>query len=714
MLRTNRKLRIVPLMTLWVALTFFLNAVTLLKAIGVDEKKPPETRRDNVKEILHGVEIIDPYRWLEEQNSPETRAWIDAENAYTQSMIGTLPGRDKIEHRLTELMKIDVINRPLARHGRYFFTKRLADQDLSVIYMRQGLRGEDQVLIDPHGMSADHTTSVNLQTVSNDGTLLVYGIRQGGEDEISVHILDIDKKQELPDRLPRARYFGISVLPDNSGYYYTRFGPKGPRIYFHKMGTDPGKDRLIFGEGYDSGKIIFARLSDDGRYLLIHVLYGSAASKTEVYFQNLASGGQITPVVNDIDARFIGAIAGDELFLQTNWQAPNKRILSVDLKQVPQNPGEWREVIPTSKATISGFSLAGGKLFVNTLENVVSKVKVYEPDGRFVQDIEFPTIGTVGNVSGQWDSEEAFFTYSSFLIPTTIYRYDVAHGTKDIWARTNVPITSDNFEVKQVWYKSKDGTRIPMFLVHSKGLKLDGSNPSLLTGYGGFNISLTASFSSLAAIWVENGGVFARPSLRGGGEFGEEWHQAGMRANKQNVFDDFIAAAEWLIQNGYTKPSKLAISGGSNGGLLVGAALTQRPDLFKAVVCTYPLLDMVRYHKFLVAKFWVPEYGSSDDAEQFKYILKYSPYQNVKQGTKYPAVLFITGDSDTRVAPLHARKMAALLQASTVSENPVLLLYDTKSGHSGGRPVSKRIEEFTDWLSFLAWQLGMSEEMTSK
>jgi len=334
-------------------------------------------------------------------------------------------------------------------------------------------------------------------------------------------------------------------------------------------------------------------------------------------------------------------------------------------------------------------------------------VGVFGPEGKHLRDIAFPTLGSVGGVNGRWDSQEAFFSFTSFHIPTTIYRYDVAKGNQEVWARLEVPINSERFEVKQVWYESKDKTKVPMFIVHAKGLKLDGSHPTLLTGYGGFNLSRTPGFSSLAALWVERGGVYAVANLRGGGEFGEEWHKAGMLEKKQNVFDDFLAAAEWLIKNGYTHPSKLAISGGSNGGLLVGAALTQRPDLFQAVVCAYPLLDMIRYHKFLVARFWVPEYGSSENPDQFKYIYAYSPYHHVKPGTKYPAVLFITGDSDTRVDPLHARKMAALLQSATGSDKPMLLHYDTKAGHSGGLPVSKQIDDLTDELSFLFWQLGV-------
>jgi|GEM_PF-114489 len=692
-------------------LVLFIAALSSLaiwaRAQGQAPKSPPKTRTDNIKDVIHGVVVVDPYRWLEDQKSSETRAWIDAQNQYTQSILSSLPGRERLKQRLTELMKIDTISMPSVRNGRYFFSKRQADQDLAVIYMREGLNGKDEVLIDPHPMSPDRTTSVSLMSVSKDGALIVYGVRQGGEDEVVLKLFDVDARKDLSDQMPKARYTGISIKPDRSGFYYSRHGSDGPRVYYHAIGTNPTGDEEIFGKGYGPDKIIGAGLSQDGRYLLITVFHGAAADKTELYYQDVARRGPITPIVNDIAASFTGSIAGDHLFLQTNWQAPNGRILAVDLAAPAR--ANWREIIPaSSEAVIQGFSLAGGKLFVNYLQSVASRVKVFEPSGKHVRDIAFPSIGSVSGVSGQWDSDEAFFTFTSFHIPATIYRYDVAKGSQDVWARQEVPIKSDNFEVKQVWYESKDKTKIPMFIVHARGIKLDGSNPTLLTGYGGFNVSRTPGFSAQAAFWVESGGVFALPNLRGGGEFGEEWHRAGMLDKKQNVFDDFIAAAEWLIKNGYTKPSKLAISGGSNGGLLVGAALTQRPELFQAVVCSYPLLDMVRYHKFLVARFWVPEYGSSEDPDQFKYIYAYSPYHRVKKGEKYPAVLFITGDADTRVDPLHARKMTALLQAATGSGKPVLLSYDTKAGHSGGFPVSKQIENLTDEMSFLFWQLGVA------
>ena len=690
-----------------------LLASTLLSLNGVlcsaqEHKAPPTTRVDNVTETLHGLTITDPYRWLEDQTSPETRAWINAQNEYTSSILGALPIRARIRERLTQLLKIDTVATPFARGGRYFLSKRRADQNQAVIHVRRGLRGKDEVLLDPNTMSADQLTSVQIQDISSDGKLLAYSVRRGGEDEVTISLLDVDTRKELDDRLPKGR-IAVSLMPDKTGFYYSRFTNNvGGRIYYHAMGTDPAKDIEVFGKGYGPQVYVGANVSPDGRYLFLVAGHGSAGDRTEIYFQDLRARGPITPIVNDINAGFSADVAGDHLYLLTNWNAPNRHILDVDLKKPARE--EWREVVPEGPSVISGISAVGGKLFVEYLEDAVSRTRVFDPSGKFVRDIAFPAMGTATGMSGDWDRDEAFYTFSSFEQPTTIYRYEISSGRQEVFARIKVPFRSDRIEVKQVWYESKDKTRIPMFLVYKKGLKLDGSNPVFLTGYGGFNVSRTPGFSSLAAYWAESGGVYALPNLRGGGEFGEKWHKAGMLSNKQNVFDDFISAAEWLIKNNYTKPSKLAISGGSNGGLLVGAAMTQRPELFQAVVCSYPLLDMIRYQDFLVARFWVPEYGSAEDAEQFKYIYDYSPYHRVKKGEKYPAVLFVTGDADTRVAPLHARKMTALVQASTGSARPVLLHYNTKAGHSGGLPVSQIIEDQTDELSFLFWQLGIKAD----
>ena len=684
----------------------------LVASVGVPagaSSGPPPTRRDDVVDDYHGVRVPDPYRWLEDQNSPETRAWIEAQDGFSRPILDGLAGRDALRRRLTALMDVDVIGLPREEGGRYFFYRRKAGEDLFVIYVRQGLEGPDRVLIDPHPLSPDHSTSVNLEDVSKDGKLAVYGVRLGGKDEVSLHLRNVDTGEDLPDVLPEADYYGVALKPDKSGFYYARRSPQGPRVYYHALGSDPANDREIFGEGLGSGDLAFCRLSDDGRYLMIEIAHGSAAEKTEIYLQDLASASPVRPVVNDVTARFSASLAGDRMYIETNWDAPNGRVFLTDLATPTRE--HWREVIPQGDSVIASVTPAGGKVFVNYVHDAHSELAVFAADGSDRREIALPTLGTTTGVAGRWERPEAFFEFTSFTDAGTIYRYHVPQAQARVWAQVKVPLQREDFEVHQVWYTSKDGTKVPMFVSYRKGLKLDGSNPTLMTGYGGFDISLTPGFSAEAAAWVESGGVFAVPNLRGGGEFGEKWHKAGMLQNKQNVFDDFLAAAEWLIHRRYTNPSKLGITGQSNGGLLVGAALTQRPDLFRAVVCRYPLLDMLRYQDFLVARFWVPEYGSAENRDQFKYIYAYSPYQHVKEGTRYPAVLLVSGDGDTRVAPLHARKMAAMLQWAARSEDgsarPILLSYDTKSGHSGGRPLSKQIDELTDELSFFAWQLGI-------
>jgi prolyl oligopeptidase len=682
------RMRMRPFLLLW--------AVVSLWA-----QNPPATPAHNVTESIHGVKITDPYRWLEEQESPETRAWISKQNAYTRSRLDSIPQRDAIRNRLSELMRFDDTQAPVPAGGRYFFLRREAGQDQPVLYVREG--GKDRALVDPNPMSSGHNTSVELLDVTPDGKLLAYGLRKGGEDESTVTLLDIDSGKELPDRLPRGRY-SVAIRPDHKGFYYGRHTDVD-RVFYHPMGADPSKDVKIFGGGYSAEYGIGPAVSEDGRYLLITVVRGSAADETEIHIQDLAAGGAIKPVIQGIPARFLGQIGGGTLFVQTNWKAANGRLLAIDLR----NPARerWREIVPAGADALDSFGLAGGRVFLNYVHNVSTVIRVCREDGKSAGEIPMPAaIGTATAVSGQWSGREAFFRFDSFHTPPTVWRYDTGTAKTTVWARPKVPVDPERFELKQVWYSSKDGTKVPMFLMHPKGMKLDGSNPALLTGYGGFTVSMTPEYSAAAVLWAEREGVFAMPSLRGGGEFGEKWHLAGMRADKQNVFDDFTSAAEWLVRNKYTNPAKLGIMGGSNGGLLVGAAMTQRPDLFRAVVCAYPLLDMLRYDRFLVAKWWVPEYGSASDPEQFKWLYAYSPYQHVKAGVKYPAVLFVTGDSDTRVAPLHARKMAALVQASTASKLPVLLRYDTSAGHSRGQALTSRIDESADELAFMSWQLA--------
>ncbi|HZD96395.1 MAG TPA: prolyl oligopeptidase family serine peptidase, partial [Candidatus Sulfotelmatobacter sp.] len=584
--------------TLPLLLTFFLTVVIHAAAALENPHEaaspiaaPPRTTVNEVKEMLYGTEIVDPYRWLEDQNSPETRAWIDAQNAYTDSLISKFPGREALRQQVGALIKIDTMNTPTVSSNRYFFTRRTADQDQASLFMRKGLIGKDELLVDPLPLSPNHTVTVSLSWGTTDGKLIAYSVRQGGADEVVPHLYDVDEHKELSDAFPKARYSGFSVLDDKSGVYFTRLTPEGPRVFFHKIGADTASDIEIFGKGYGPEKIISSRLSDDSRYLDIIVSHGAAADHTEVYVKDVVHNGPVVTVVKDFPAIFLGQIAGDRMYVRTNWKAPRWRIMEVDLKNPAMD--KWREVVPQGDGVLEGMSLVGGKLAVRITQNVVPHLKIFETSGKFVREVPAPALGSISGLSGDWNSNETFYSFTSYHIPQTIYRYDIATGKQTVWFESKVPIESAKYEVKQVWYTSKDGTKIPMFLAHARGLKLDGTNPVLLTGYGGFNLSSTPAFNSFGAAWLANGGVYAVANLRGGGEFGEDWHHAGMLEKKQNVFDDFISAAEWLIQNKYTSPSKLAIRGSSNGGLLVGAALTQRPDLFGAVICGYPLLDMV-------------------------------------------------------------------------------------------------------------------------
>ena len=666
---------------------------------------PPAARIDSTKDTYGTTIVADPYRWLEDQNSPETRAWIDAEQKCTESALSKLPGRAELSKRLTDLLHTDSFEAPVERGGRYFFRKRLAGQDLSLLYVRRGLNAADEILINPLPWSSDHSSSVTLENVSRDGRFVFYGRRDGGQDEITPRVLDVETKTTLPEAFPKARYFGLELTPDNKGVYYSRVTPDGPRAFYHVMGRDAAKDKLIYGNTLGKEKILTLQLSEDGTYLVYLIIYGSGSEKTEIYVQNVKENGPVVAAVNDEKSIFYPTIAGGHFFILTNWKAPQWHVFSTSFA-TPQRE-HWREVVPAGDVHLESVAASGGKLIGQYTHNATSELKVFDADGKPERSIALPSLGSVGATTGRWESPELFFSFESYNFSSSIFRYDVKRARSEVWAKDKVPFDSTAFEIQQVWYESRDKTRVPMFLFHKKGLKVDGSNPVLLTGYGGFDISETPYYWPLALVWAERGGILADANLRGGGEFGEDWHRAGMFGKKQTVFDDFIAAAEYLIAGKYTTSSKLAIDGTSNGGLLVGAAMTQRPDLFRAVVCGYPLLDMLRYQKFFEGPYWVPEYGTAENLDQFRYLYEYSPYHRVVGGAKYPSALFVTGDGDTRVAPLHARKMAARLQAATVSNRPILLLYDTKSGHSGGRPINKIIEENTDVLSFLFWQLGV-------
>jgi len=672
------------------------------KATSASAPPIPPTEVRVVTDTVNGVSIADPYRWLEDQNSPETRAWIEKQNAYTDTMMASAPDTGKFASRIKQLLDVEQMGTPAVAGGRYFFSKRGVGQDQFSIYMRESATGPDILLIDPAPMDPKHTTNVGLIDVTHDGKSIAYYIRHGGADEIEVHFYDVDNRKDMGAVLPVARYFGVSMTPDARNVYYTRY--LGKEQYVYRRAVSGGDEENLFGKGYGSDKIVGSGLSEDGKYLLIEVSYGSAAKKTESYIKNLSTDGPIVTIEKDLEARQSINIAGDTLVIETNWNAPNERVMVAPASDPVR--ANWKEIIPENKnAALQSLSLAGGKLFATYLENVKPRVIQYDVDGKQEREIKFDTIGTLSGVSGKWDSPVAFYRFQSFALPSTLYTFDVPTGKTSVFFQPNVPVDSKQFNVEQVWYTSKDGTKVPMFLFSRKGLQKNGKNPTYLTGYGGFNLTQQPTFSASAVTWVENGGLWALPNLRGGGEFGEKWHEAGMLANKQNTFDDFAAAAQYLIKEKYTSSRHLGVAGGSNGGLLVTALTTQHPDLAHAVVVSYPLVDMVRFHKFLVGPFWVPEYGSADDPAQFKTIYAYSPYQHVMKGTKYPAMLFITGDADTRVAPLHARKMTALMQASTGSTNPVMLRYHVSGGHSGGDPVNVQVKNAAETLAFLMWQL---------
>jgi prolyl oligopeptidase len=693
-----------------VLLTFFATAADVPQrevrgAHGITLPPPPATEAKPVTETVAGHTLTDPYRWLEDQDSPETRAWIDAQMHYTEQYLSQVKIRPDIVKRLTELEHVETVGIPVERNDTYFYNKRLPDENQASIYVRKGLHGSDERLIDATKLSADQNTSVHINDVSKDASLLVYGVREGGADEETVHLLNVAERKELSDVLPRARYQGVSLSPDKQGLYYAKYEQTGTSVYFHRLGSAVDSDQLIFGKEYKGERLgqmelIAARVTENGRYLIIVVSHGVPAKRVDIYSKDLrAPDAELREMIRGIDSRFMPVNYGDDLYVLTDYHAENYRVVKVGMSDPAE--AKWQTVVPESKDAISGISIAGGKLFVTGLHDVVTETRIFSLDGKQIGTISYPTLGSASEVRGRQDSNHSFYTFESFNIPPVVYHYDVATGKAEVFAKPKVPFNSDEYEVKQVFYNSKDGTRVPMFISSKKGLKRDGTTPTLMFAYGGFLIPMTAHWDPEFAWWMEQGGFYAQPNLRGGGEYGEGWHKAGMFEKKQNVFDDFFAAAEYLVHNKYTSPEHLAIRGRSNGGLLMGAALTQRPDLFGAVWVGYPLLDMIRFQKFLVGRWWTSEYGSAEDPEQYAYLIKYSPYQNVKPGTKYPAIMLNTGDSDTRVAPLHARKMTAELQADDASDRPVLLHYELKAGHSAGVSIQQLVNDTADELAFL-------------
>jgi len=681
---------------------------------------PPKAEVKPVVDLYHGTRVVDNYRWLEDGNSAETQKWVADEMAYTRSLLDPLPERDAIHQRLTELLAIGSITPPMIAGKHYFYTKREGMQNQPVLYVRDTLSGPDRILLDANQLAADGTIALDWFQPSDNGKYVAYGTSQSGSEMSTLHIIETKSGATLPDTIERTRAATIAWLHDNSGFYYTRYPKRGDvpagqemynrHVFFHELGTDPDTDDLIFGEGRDPEDWPSVFLSNDGRWLLIHVSQGW--TKSELFLMDTHGKNPPSRLTTGKDFNYMAEVCDGKIYITTNEDAPRYRVFVTDAGNFDRET--WKETIPQTDAVLQGVSVYGGKLFAQYEQNATSQLKIFDLEGKKLNDLALPAIGTVFGTGGRWNRDELFYGFHSFTFAPSVYRYDLKDGVTSLWSKVDAPsIDPSAYEVAQEWYKSKDGTRVPMFVVHKKGLQKNGRNPTLLTAYGGFNISLTPSFSRTAYLWMEHGGVFAVANLRGGAEFGEDWHRAGMLDKKQNVFDDMIAAAEHLISERYTDKNHLAIQGGSNGGLLMGAMMTQRPDLFRAVVCQVPLLDMLRYQNFQIAKLWIPEYGSAENPEQFRWLYAYSPYQHVKAGTEYPAILFMTGDFDTRVDPMHAKKMAALMQAEGKNgqskTRPILLRIESKAGHGAGKPVAKQIEEFTDIYSFLFWQLGVKE-----
>lgn len=681
----------------------------------------PKAKVDAVIDDYHGHKITDPYRWLENGNSPETQRFSEEQNAYTRRVLDALPGRDRLRARLEQLLTIGRIEAPRSAGPWYFYERREGTQNQPVVYVREGLHGKDRPLIDVNALAPDGTIALDWWYPSQDGKLVAYGTSPNGSEISTLRVIETATGKLLPEQIGRTRAATVAWLPGNSGFYYTRYPrpgdvPAGQEVYnrhvfFHRLGgaenSDGLKDPLVFGDGIDPQDWPEVFLSHDGRWLLVHV--SSGWSKTELFLKDLnAQKGEFVRLTSGKNFIYQGQLAGGYLYITTNEDAPRYRVFKVPCASPARE--NWKEIIPQAGDTIDeNIRVAGGRIIVPYIHDASSALTIFDLEGRRIAGVAMPTLGTIVSLSGEPQYKEAFFSFFSFAMPTTVYHLTL-EGKTSQWTTVKSGIDPSKYEVRQLWFRSKDSTRVPMFVVHKKGLALNGHNPAMLSGYGGFNIARTPYFNRNAMILLlEHGGVYADVQLRGGSEFGEEWHRGGMLAHKQNTFDDFIAAAEYLIAQKYTDKDHLAIQGGSNGGLLMGAAFTQRPDLFRAVVCQVPLLDMLRYQNFQIAKLWIPEYGSSEDPAQFGWLYAYSPYHHVKAGTVYPSILFMTADSDTRVDPMHARKMAALMQAQAANGpgRPILLRLDSKAGHGAGKPIGKLLEDDTDLWCFVFWQLGI-------
>lgn len=673
----------------------------------------PPSRQTVQIDDYHGTLVADPFRWLEDLDSPETKTWVEAQNQVTFSYLEQIPARKAIKERLTKLWNYERYSAPFKEGDRYFFFKNDGLQNQSVLYTLKSLDGTPKILIDPNKLSEDGTVALAGIAISDDGRLMAYGLSQAGSDWVEWRVRDIESGVDLPEHLKWVKFSGASWTKDSLGFYYSGYdAPQGDalaevnyyqKLYYHQVGTPQSQDRLVYDRPEQKEWGFAAGVTEDGNYLIISVWKGTD-SKNLVFYQDLTQPQ--SPVVELIDTfnasySFLGN-EGSIFWFRTDHDAPRGRVVAIDSTQ----PETWQEIIPQAPETLENISLLNNQFVANYLKDAHTVIKIFTLEGSFVREVELPGIGSAGGFGGKRYDKETFYTFTSFTSPNTIYHYNLETGESSFYRRSQVDFLAEDYETQQVFYASKDGTAVPMFITHKKGLVLDGNNPTLLYAYGGFNASLSPYFSVSNLVWMEMGGVYVVPNLRGGGEYGEEWHEAGMKLNKQNVFDDFIAAAEWLIAKKYTSSHKLAISGASNGGLLVGACMTQRPDLFGAALPAVGVMDMLRFHKFTIGWAWCSEYGSPDNPEEFAAIYAYSPLHNLKTGTTYPPTLITTADHDDRVVPSHSFKFAAALQAAHTGDNPVLIRIETKAGHGAGKPISKMIAEIADEWGFLIHVLG--------
>ncbi len=676
---------------------------------------PPPTPVRAVVDTLHGVPVTDPYRWLENASDPEVEVWQQAQNAYTQDVLAAWPGRARLTQSYQALFAVNTAIGAETAGKRIFLAKKDGLQNQPVLEMRTGT-GESAgtIVLDPNTFSADGTTALDWNFPSPDGSLLAYGKSEGGSEHSTLYVRDVTTGKDLSEAIPNTQHSSVVWDADGKGFTYSRHPAKGEvpageevfheQIFHHKLGDDWKSDAMVWsGDGAPIQEVRQATGSSDHKWVFLTTTTDWA--KNDLYVRPAGSTAAFTPLAKGKDGNIGGDAVRGTFYLLTNIDTPRYHVVKTTLG--PDGPAAWTEVVPEQKGVIQAMQVVNDHLVLTIAENALSRIAIYDLAGKWVKDVPLPTLGTADGVRGEPDGKQFFFRFASYTYPSMVYRYDFASGRVTPLEKRDLPFAPADYVTEQVWATSKDGTKVPMFVVHKKGLKLDGERPTILFGYGGFNVSETPEFRAAIFPWLDNGGVWCDANLRGGGEFGRAWHEAGRLARKQNVFDDYYACAEWLIANHYTKTARLATHGGSNGGLLVGAAITQRPDLWGAAVCEVPLLDMLRYQNFSIARYWVPEYGSSEDADQFKFLLAYSPYQNVKKGTAYPPTLFTAGAEDSRVDALHARKMCALVQASSSGPGPYLLRVESKAGHGQGKPTAKRIESAVDVYGFLMQQFGM-------